>query len=71
MEDKMNDSKKPISAFDEICHLTEDTMRSMETETLQGLLKQAERDSQRATIAVKSLQKIIHERLISKSLMAD
>ncbi len=67
----MNDSKKPISAFDEICHLTEQTMRSMDIDELQRLLKQAERDSQRADIATRSLRKVLNEKLISKNLLAD
>jgi len=67
----MNNSKPPISSFDEICHLTEQTMRSMDIEDLQRLLKQAERDSMRADIATRSLRKIINEKLVSRNLMAD
>lgn len=64
----MNDSAKPTltkptSAFDEICHLTEQNMRSMDLDTLHRLRDQAERDLQRATLAVNSLRKIVREKL--------
>lgn len=64
----MNDStnQKPISAFDEICMLTEQTMRSMNLETLQDLKKQAQRELQRADIAVRSLTTVIREKLGSE-----
>lgn len=46
----MNDSYKPISTFDEICHLTIETMRTMEMETLMQLRKQAIRELDRAKL---------------------
>jgi hypothetical protein len=44
----MND--KPISTFDEICHLTIETMRSMDMETLLQLKKQASAELDRAKL---------------------
>ncbi len=48
----MNDSQqnKPISTFDEICHLTIETMRKMDLETLLQLKKQATREFDRAKL---------------------
>lgn len=48
----MNDSQhdKPISTFDEICHLTIETMRNMDMETLLQLKKQATREFDRAKL---------------------
>lgn len=48
----MNDSQhnKPISTFDEICHLTIETMRKMDMETLLQLKKQATREFDRAKL---------------------
>jgi hypothetical protein len=47
----MNDShNKPISTFDEICHITIETMRKMNMETLLGLKKQAVRELDRAKL---------------------
>lgn len=48
----MNDSHqhKPISTFDEICHLTIETMRKMDMETLLHLKKQAVRELDRAKL---------------------
>ncbi|MCI5050626.1 MAG: hypothetical protein MRY32_09940 [Rickettsiales bacterium] len=47
----MNDShNKPISTFDEICHITIETMRKMDMETLLGLKKQAVRELDRAKL---------------------
>ncbi|MCH2548253.1 MAG: hypothetical protein MK052_11690 [Alphaproteobacteria bacterium] len=48
----MNDSHqhKPISTFDEICHLTIETMCSMDMEELLRLKKQAESELFRAKI---------------------
>ncbi|MBN66024.1 MAG: hypothetical protein CMM94_00445 [Rickettsiales bacterium] len=48
----MNDShdQKPISTFDEICHLTIETMRRMDMETLLQLKKQATREFDRAKL---------------------
>ena len=48
----MNDSQhnKPISTFDEICHLTIETMRKMDMESLLQLKKQAVRESDRAKL---------------------
>lgn len=46
----MNDDSKPISAFDEICHLTIKTMHSMDMETLLRLRKQATRELDRAKL---------------------
>ena len=48
----MNDSQhnKPISTFDEICHLTIETMRKMDMETLLQLKKQAVRELDRAKL---------------------
>lgn len=45
-----NDSNKPISTFDEICHLTIETMRRMDMETLMQLRKQAVREFDRAKL---------------------
>ena len=45
----MNDSK-PISTFDEICHLTIETMRKMDMETLLQLKKQASTELDRAKL---------------------
>jgi len=45
----MNDNK-PISTFDEICHLTIETMRSMDMETLLQLKKQASAELDRAKL---------------------
>ena len=46
----MNDSheNKPISTFDEICHLTIETMCKMDMENLLQLKKQATRELDRA-----------------------
>jgi len=46
----MNDESKPISAFDEICHLTIKTMHRMEMETLLQLQKQAVHELDRAKL---------------------
>ncbi len=48
----MNDSQhnKPISTFDEICHLTIETMRNMDMENLLQLKKQATREFDRAKL---------------------
>ena len=46
----MNDSQKPISTFDEICHLTIETMRQMDLETLLQLKKQAAKELDRAKL---------------------
>jgi len=48
----MNDSyhNRPISTFDEICHLTIETMRRMDMETLLTLKKQAVRELDRAKL---------------------
>ncbi len=48
----MNDSQhnKPISTFDEICHLTIETMRKMDMESLLQLKKQAVRELDRAKL---------------------
>jgi hypothetical protein len=46
----MNDDSKPISAFDEICHLTIKTMHSMDMDTLLRLRKQATRELDRAKL---------------------
>ena len=48
----MNDSQhnKPISTFDEICHLTIETMRKMDMENLLQLKKQAVRELDRAKL---------------------
>jgi len=46
----MNDSHKPISTFDEICHLTIETMRQMDLETLLQLKKQAAKELDRAKL---------------------
>ena len=48
----MNDSHetKPISTFDEICHLTIETMRKMDMENLLQLKKQATREFDRAKL---------------------
>lgn len=41
---------KPISTFDEICHLTIETMRKMDMETLLAYKKQATRELDRAKL---------------------
>jgi hypothetical protein len=41
---------KPISTFDEICHLTIETMRKMDMESLLQLKKQAVRELDRAKL---------------------
>ncbi len=46
----MNDSNTPISTFDEICHLTIETMRRMDMETLLQLKRQAVRELDRAKL---------------------
>jgi hypothetical protein len=46
----MNDSHKPISTFDEICHLTIETMRKMDMQTLWQLKKQAAKELDRAKL---------------------
>ena len=46
----MNDNSKPISTFDEICHLKIDTMRKMDLETLIQLKKQAAIEFDRAKL---------------------
>ena len=46
----MNDSQKPISTFDEICHLTIESMRQMDLETLLHLKKQAAKELDRAKL---------------------
>ena len=48
----MNDSphNNPISTFDEICHLTIETMRKMDMENLLQLKKQATREFDRAKL---------------------
>ena len=45
-----HDNNKPISTFDEICHLTIETMRQMDMETLLQLKKQATREFDRAKL---------------------
>ena len=59
----MNDSKQPISAFDEICHLTEQVMRGMEFEVLLELRKQANREFHKSLLAIRALTTIINEKL--------
>jgi hypothetical protein len=59
----MNDSKQPISAFDEICHLTEQVMRGMELEILLELRKQANREFHKSLLAIRALTTIINEKL--------
>lgn len=48
----MNDSQhnKPISTFDEICHLTIETMRRMDLEELLPLEKQAKHELEKAKL---------------------
>jgi hypothetical protein len=41
---------KPISTFDEICHLTIETMRNLDLETLLQLKRQAVRELDRAKL---------------------
>ncbi|MDB2414136.1 hypothetical protein N9W34_00015 [Rickettsiales bacterium] len=45
-----HNNNKPISTFDEICHLTIETMRQMDMETLLQLKKQATREFDRAKL---------------------
>ncbi len=58
----MNDSHTPISAFDEICHLTEQTMRRMDLEELIALRKQASHEQQKSLLAIRALTTIINEK---------
>ncbi len=58
----MNDSPTPISAFDEICHLTEQTMRRMDLDELRALRKQANRELQKSLTAIRALTTIINEK---------
>ena len=58
----MNDSSTPISAFDEICHLTEQTMRGMDLDELRALRKQANRELQKSLLAIRALTTIINEK---------
>ena len=58
----MNDSKPPISAFDEICQITQDTMRGMEIEVLLDLLQQATREFHRSSLTIRSLITVITEK---------
>ena len=69
----MNDSNKPISTFDEICHITIETMRRMDMETLTQLRKQATRELDRAKLTkgcielVLSLKQEDQERVIKEA----
>ena len=58
----MNDSPTPISAFDEICHLTEQTMRRMDLDELRALRKQASRELYRALTTIRALTTVINEK---------
>ena len=58
----MNDSKQPISAFDEICRLTEQVMRGMELDDLILLHKQATREFHRAALSIRALKTVIIEK---------
>lgn len=62
----MNDSKQPISAFDEICQITQDTMRSMEIEVLLDLLQQAAREFHRSSLTIRSLITVITEKTMAR-----
>ena len=61
-EATMNDSPIPFSAFDEICHLTEQTMRRMDLDELRALRKQASREQQKSLLAIRALTTIINEK---------
>ena len=71
----MNDSPhhKPISTFDEICHLTIETMRKMDMESLLQLKKQAVRELDRAKLTkgcidlVLSLKTQDHDREVAQA----
>ena len=70
----MNDShNKPISTFDEICHITIETMRKMDMETLLRLKKQAVRELDRARLTkgcidlVLSLKQQDHDREVAQA----
>ena len=58
----MNYSLPPISAFDEICRLTEQTMRGMELDELILLHKQATREFHRAALSIRALTTVITEK---------
>lgn len=62
----MNDPKQPISAFDEICQITQDTMRSMEIEVLLDLLQQATREFHRSSLTIRSLITVITEKTMAR-----
>lgn len=62
----MNDSKQPISAFDEICQLTEQVMRSMELEILISLHRQATQEFHRSALSIRALKKIIAEKTMAR-----
>ncbi|MDX2073803.1 MAG: hypothetical protein SFX19_05490 [Alphaproteobacteria bacterium] len=63
----MNDSKKPISAFDEICSLTIETMRTMDMETLQQLRMQAAHEFDRAGIVRGCLETAYQHKLAQQA----
>ncbi len=62
----MNDHHPPISAFDEICRLTEQTMRGMELDDLIMLHKQATREFHRAALSIRALKTVITEKTMAR-----
>ena len=62
----MNDQHSPISAFDEICQITQDTMRGMEIEVLHDLLQQASREFHRSSLTIRSLITVITEKTMAR-----
>lgn len=62
----MNDHHSPISAFDEICQITQDAMRSMEIEVLHDLLQQASREFHRSSLTIRSLITVITEKTMAR-----
>ena len=62
----MNDQHSPISAFDEICRLTEQVMRGMELDDLILLHKQATREFHRAALSIRALKTVIIEKTMAR-----
>ena len=70
----MNDDSKPISAFDEMCRVTIETMERMDMETLLRLRKQATHELDRAKLimgCIKTALSLRKEALESVSQEAD
>ncbi len=68
----MNDSQqKPISAFDEICHLTIETMRKMDMETLLELKDQATLEFNRAKLTKACLETALSVKAAERKMAAN